>query len=188
MDVFNETNYSGNVPDSTWFRSIQIVALVWGAVVTLKRFWLGLYLGKKTYSNYAEELAKVMSKVLLLCKVAALSREVDASSKRNLPAMENFIERDDFKNMLHAFDDDHASSTKSDTESGRSQVSHGSKKVDPRKCLISPKEVEATGSFNERHKSIISELLGAWEEPDTELGVEVSADYLSFKVRLVRID
>lgn len=43
-------------------------------MVAIKRLWLGLYLGKKTFANYAEDLTKVVKKAVILSDVAALAR------------------------------------------------------------------------------------------------------------------
>jgi len=151
--------YSGGVPDNDWYRRVLIIAIIWGCAVAVKRLWLGLHLGRKTYTNYAEDLARVMAKILLLCEVAALGRELEQDPGGGLPPVDAFgISREDFEGMLHMYDEendnDAASIASTSLTSGK--VSRTSKP------LISPKELNVTGSFTDRHKSVINELLGAW--------------------------
>ena len=150
--------HSGGVADNSWYLSGLIVAICWGGAAALKRLWLGLYLGRKTYRNYAEELARVMQKILLLCEVAALGREMELEAGGNLPPIEEFgISRQDFNNILHMHNDENSVDTGSVAEdflAWKPSCSNGP--------IISPKEVKMTGSFTEKHKCIINELLGAW--------------------------
>ena len=150
--------HSGGVQDNEWYYSALIVAISWGGAVALKRLWLGLYLGRKTYTNYAEELARVMQKILLLCEVAALGRELEQDVGGGLPPIEGFgISREDFNDMLHMYDDenaDDASIVTNDFAAGKADRSS--------RPIISPKDLKVTGSFTDKHKSIINELLGAW--------------------------
>jgi hypothetical protein len=51
IQLFNESNPSGDVVNSEWnFRILAIVAVV-SAVVSVKRMWLGLYLGRQTFGK-----------------------------------------------------------------------------------------------------------------------------------------
>lgn len=75
IDIFNETNPSGLVTDSIWNTRALTIAVTVSAVVAIKRLWLGLYLGKKLFANYAEDLAKVVKKMVVLYDVAALGRQ-----------------------------------------------------------------------------------------------------------------
>lgn len=69
IDLFNASNPSGNVTNFTSYRNILLLAIVGGAAVSIKRFWVGLILGRNTYSRYATDLSAVMSKVLLIGQV-----------------------------------------------------------------------------------------------------------------------
>ena len=52
--MFNKENPSGEVTTSAWFRGCLITAAVVGACVALKRYWIGLYLGRRLYSTYSD--------------------------------------------------------------------------------------------------------------------------------------
>jgi hypothetical protein len=49
IDLFNRSNPSGNILASEWNRRILAIGVSVGLVVAVKRFWLGLYLGKQTF-------------------------------------------------------------------------------------------------------------------------------------------
>jgi hypothetical protein len=49
IDLFNGSNPSGNVLTSEWNRRILAICVSVGLVVAVKRFWLGLYLGRQTF-------------------------------------------------------------------------------------------------------------------------------------------
>ena len=72
-------------------------------VVSIKRLWLGLYLGKKTFKNYAEDLAKVVQKLVTLADVASLARMfqaeamVDDQSVRQLSVSRFGISREEVR-------------------------------------------------------------------------------------------
>jgi hypothetical protein len=95
FDLFNESNPGGNVVDSEWNHRLLAIAVSVSAVVSVKRFWLGLYLGRQTFSKcvcpislvllnahishlqlsvarYSDKLASVMKKILLVSEVASL--------------------------------------------------------------------------------------------------------------------
>lgn len=47
--MFNANNPSGGVTSSKEYQTVLIVAVVIAFVVSVKRFWLGLVQGKRTY-------------------------------------------------------------------------------------------------------------------------------------------
>jgi hypothetical protein len=49
IGMFNEANPSGGVTSSNEYQTVLIVAIVVSFVVAVKRFWLGLVQGKRTY-------------------------------------------------------------------------------------------------------------------------------------------
>jgi hypothetical protein len=56
---------SGGVTDNEWYLRIVSISVCLGVVVAVKRLWLGLFLGKKTYG-------KVVSlHVILICASAS---------------------------------------------------------------------------------------------------------------------
>jgi len=101
-----------------------------------------------------------MAKVLLLCEVAGLSRELESDYEvGELPTVEQFgLSRDDFDNMLHVFDDANAQ----DDVSVSSNTLSTAKSIRSNKPIVHPRELLDSGSLTDKHKSLIIELLGAW--------------------------
>ena len=85
--IFFFSHNSGSITSNEWYTRALLVAVSVSAVVAVKRLWLGLYLGKKTFANYAEDLAKVVKKLVVLSDVASLARQFlieSLESSRNL--------------------------------------------------------------------------------------------------------
>jgi formate hydrogenlyase subunit 3/multisubunit Na+/H+ antiporter MnhD subunit len=51
VHLFNDRNPSGNIVNSIWNHRILAIAVSVGTVVSMKRFWLGLYLGRQTFGK-----------------------------------------------------------------------------------------------------------------------------------------
>lgn len=66
IGLFNEQNPSGHVVDSHLYSQILTVVASISAIVAVKRFVIGLYLGRQTFTHYGEKLAQLMNKVLLV--------------------------------------------------------------------------------------------------------------------------
>jgi hypothetical protein len=171
LTIFNEENPSGEIPASDWNRRILLVAICVGAVVSLKRLWLGLYLGRKTYTNYAEDLAKVMKKVVLLCEVAVLARDLENNfdmlpgKRAGLPSVEDFgMTREEFDDIVQENDESIVSPSvipagEINEDSNRSLLrSRTARNV----FVIDPSDYKSSG-LTDIQKSKINELLGAWE-------------------------
>jgi hypothetical protein len=47
--IFLQSNPSGKVVDSEWNHRILAIAASVGAVVAVKRFWMGQFLGRQTF-------------------------------------------------------------------------------------------------------------------------------------------
>jgi hypothetical protein len=58
-DLFNTTNPSGHVVDSDLNRRILLIMVCVSLAVALKRFLVGLYLGRQTFNHFGAQLAKV---------------------------------------------------------------------------------------------------------------------------------
>jgi hypothetical protein len=52
VGLFNEENPSGHVVDSVWNTRILTIAITVSVCVVLKRFVVGLYLGRQTFGEY----------------------------------------------------------------------------------------------------------------------------------------
>ena len=58
------------------YTGILVVMVVAGGATAFKRYLLGLWLGRRTYTRYAPELSKLMEKAVLIQHVAQLSRSM----------------------------------------------------------------------------------------------------------------
>jgi len=77
IDLFNERNPSGSITSNAWYEKCLVIGVSVSVVVAIKRFLVGLYLGRKQFSHYGEQLAKVMNKMLVVSEVAALARFIE---------------------------------------------------------------------------------------------------------------
>lgn len=103
IDLFNDANPSGDVVNSDWNKTVLLIALSVSIVVALKRFVVGIFLGRATFGeislctvlfssdtfyrsltfilvNYGAQLAKLMQKMLLLREVAKFAKEIERSA------------------------------------------------------------------------------------------------------------
>jgi hypothetical protein len=114
-------------------------------------------------ANYAEDLTKLVDKMLILCEVAALSREIEHevarpfSMKRSLSVSQYGITRQEFDDLLLASDDDEGSS-KSKNAKGLTTESkyQGGLIVDPTSNDL------RRARLDQAQRAKITELLGAW--------------------------
>jgi hypothetical protein len=61
---------------------VLIIGIAVSLAVALKRFAVGLYLGRQTFGHYGEQLeklAEVMNNMLLIGEVAQLAKKIDKS-------------------------------------------------------------------------------------------------------------
>ena len=121
----------------------MILAVCLGIAVTAKRFWVGLFLGRQTYDRYADDLAKVMKKTILVGQVASLARDMEYFGYE----LDDFdVHHDDVYDR--AMKHDEAASTRTGLDSV-GQRSMGA----------------MTKNLNESMRAKVNEMLGAWEEP-----------------------
>lgn len=57
IEMFTAANPGGNVIESIWNHRVLAIAVSLGVVVSVKRFWLGLYLGRQTFGRLRSLLA-----------------------------------------------------------------------------------------------------------------------------------
>lgn len=180
VDLMNENNSSGTVTDSGVYRTVLILAVVISFVVAVKRFYMGIYLGRRTFFRYADDLASVMKKALLVGETASLARDL-AIGRRSLDLSlhgERYLippEEEDGDLCQGAADAAETTAgpepsnfegEASQAESKRSLLGEsatGTKSVPP--------TVELPRSLNAR----IDEILGAWEQPELEKTREENA-------------
>jgi hypothetical protein len=76
VSLFNDTNPSGHVVDSKWNTTVLLIMVCVSLAVALKRFLVGLYLGRQTFNHFGAQLAKVMSKMVLIAEVSQLPKQI----------------------------------------------------------------------------------------------------------------
>eukprot|EP00977_Amphora_coffeiformis_P020775 scaffold8471_cov184-Amphora_coffeaeformis.AAC.20 len=164
LDVFNEANPSGEFVNNDLYYRVLLIAICVGPIVTLKRLYMGLFLGRKSFATYAEDLARVMRKVLLVTQTASLARQLefqaDARGRSNAS----------FQSQLRSIYE-HAE-TATTTGSSRTTTAESGQKMETqhsRGLLLDPaNRNRVTGGLSKAQKAKISELLGDWEEPTRE--------------------
>ena len=62
LGLFNERNPSGNIVSNSWYIRLLSVAVSVSVVVAIKRFLVGLYLGRQTFSKYFDRVFAVFDK------------------------------------------------------------------------------------------------------------------------------
>jgi hypothetical protein len=187
------------VVDSEWNHRILAIAASIGAVVAIKRFWMGQFLGRQTFckyeagtfmylrfrlasfspilrsqyiAQYAEKLAIVMKKILLISQVASLGRDFEKyvgtrGNKLEAPHV------DGLDVLLNYSADDASFDGRSSNIDGRSTgrakpIGNSSERaaMEDKARVIDPDDRNPlTGSLNSFQKIRITQLLGAWEEP-----------------------
>jgi len=75
--LFNVDNPSGLIPNSDSYATLLALGISIGIVTAVKRFYIGLVLGKATCSRYMNDLKKIMRKALLIGQVATLARDME---------------------------------------------------------------------------------------------------------------
>jgi hypothetical protein len=116
IDMFNENNQAGNVTESGIYKRCLCVAVILGVVVAIKRFWLGLWLGRRTYQRYAAQLTSTLKKSLLIGQVASLARDIERFYyKEQLKATREISNPDLLRNIL-------ASTTTNETDEAQMQM------------------------------------------------------------------
>lgn len=166
LAVFNASNPDGGLVNSTWNHRILSVATAISLVAAAKRFWVGIFLGKQTYYQYSDKLASALRKILLICQVATLSRQiVSTQGRKQLLTREAAIFSALTEEKIGGLMDD-AEDSKSGGE-GDESVSFTTRASDPRGGpLIDPHDRSPlTGKLSSTQKNRIVRLLGAWEEP-----------------------
>ncbi|CAB9515705.1 Mechanosensitive ion channel protein [Seminavis robusta] len=149
IGLFNASNPSGNIPGSESHIKVLSIVVSVSVVVAVKRFLIGLYLGRQTFSHYGESLAKVMNSMLLVSEVAGLAKAIEKSKVDEKTMLPVTSEAFGWEGDLCALqDDDNTSAHCSST------IVIDTKNRDP-----------LTGSLPSHEKRKLMQLLGQWEEP-----------------------
>jgi hypothetical protein len=183
------------VVDSEWNHRILAIAASVSALVAVKRFWMGQFLGRQTFckyevgnrihlrfrlasfspilrsqsiAQYAEKLAMVMKKILLISQVASLGRDFEkyVGTRGNNMEAPHVDGLDEMDGLLNYSADDASFDGRS---TGRPSLFGNSSEraaMEDKSRVIDPDDRNPlTGSLNSSQKIRIIQLLGAWEEP-----------------------
>jgi hypothetical protein len=109
--------------------------------------------------NYAEDLTKLVDKIVILCEIAALSREIEddvagpSSLRRSASVTQYGITKEEFVGILEESNNDEGSSISRNTKGNDYQ---GGLIVDPTKSDLRRVRLDQS------QRAKITELLGAW--------------------------
>lgn len=158
--MFTTKNPSGGLTSDGSYLAALIIAVCLGLAATAKRLWVGMFLGRKTFEQYAEKLMEVMESAILVGQVASIARE---------------IKEYEFSYRDYHVDDEVYSRVRgsvvgSDNDPGAGFVP----------SYTSSRSVAANlGNLPEKTRIAIEEALGAWEEPKSVAASEVSIFFSS---------
>jgi hypothetical protein len=142
------------------------------------RFWLASFsptLRSQYIAQYAEKLAIVMKKILLISQVASLGRDFEkyVGTRGNTMEAPHVDGLDGLDGLLNYSADEASFDGRSSNNDGRSTgrpkpIGDSSERAatDAKARVIDPDDRNPlTGSLNSTQKIRIIQLLGAWEEP-----------------------
>ena len=164
LDIFNEENPAGDFVSSEENVRIILVVLGFSIVVAIKRFLIGFYQGRKLFVYYANDLAAVMKKILLVSQVAALAlqlererieEEGDQHETANVRASRAGIDVVVEENAGHNIEKNDDDDSLADSSAPRSDAK-----------LIPDNDDEDYGLLSRVRQRKIDRVLGNWIEPD----------------------
>lgn len=166
-----------------WNHRVLAIAVALGLIVAFKRLLLGLYLGKRTFNAYADQLAKVMKDILMISEVAALAKDFEHEMK--IRAHRKGVTGNQYVAHLKAqqdklfgiFDD----LEDEDKNEGQSYADRSSNKANVDYIVDSEDRNPWSGSLSNAQQMRIIQLLGAWEEPKI---AEKKVEYISVSALL----
>ncbi|KAL3792577.1 hypothetical protein HJC23_005547 [Cyclotella cryptica] len=189
LDIFNSINPVNGVTDNAIYLRFLLMSVFVGAVVSLKRLALAIYLGRRTVKHFGQELEKLMAKMILIGEVAHLAKDIE-NKQTMFPGS---LSPDDdeklvqFRNMIIMEEE---SSTDGVPSERKTLDSNKSKSASEN---LSPNDSNATASLETerraRQQSTTSStkllhLLDEWEEPESTIQKTAKAsvqDLLQFR-------
>mmetsp|Transcript_28640 Transcript_28640/g.69388 ORF Transcript_28640/g.69388 Transcript_28640/m.69388 type:complete len:686 (-) Transcript_28640:49-2106(-) len=155
IELFNECNPSGSVTSNSSYGGLLVYAIFLGILVALKRFWLGLRFGKASYVRYAEKLADILKDLLMVSRVAKVSRYEYYSEMRPHDMDDNSV-----LDFWYAAGEEQEAAPESFLEN----VSEEGQKGKGHKRTYTSMTVESATFMNDKQNEDIRELLGEWED------------------------
>ncbi|KAL3810970.1 hypothetical protein ACHAXA_005386, partial [Cyclostephanos tholiformis] len=77
LDLFNSNNPAGVVTEAETYFKFLLSCIFVGAVVSFKRLFLAIYLGRREVTHFSGELELLMAKMILIGEVANLARNIE---------------------------------------------------------------------------------------------------------------
>jgi hypothetical protein len=178
IGLFNYQNPSGSIPSSELYIRILCIAVAITLVVSLKRLWLGVALGRKTYRFYAEDLAKVMGKICLLRKAVVATNNaarLTTCSRRSRDQRRLRIHPDQYIHLVRYQTREGSDMEEQGKCDNSTKVSFASENVhDLYGDGLIIRDTEASKGhrvLSQAEKTRLNELLGFWEEPEKEYSI-----------------
>ena len=142
-------------------------------MVSVKRVLLGLYLGRRTFQSYADQLANIMKDIIMISEISALGKDFEREMKirasrkgirESAHIAEMSAQREKLVDIFDEMDDETNSHNPSHCATSVSEKSHGQGgKVE---FVIDPEDRNPwSGLLSFTQQQRIIQLLGAWEEP-----------------------
>jgi hypothetical protein len=130
---------------------------------------IGSHCGDSFYwiANYVDDLAKVMSKILCLCEIGALARDIqrqcDMIRIRHRSTLGHAImSKENFEGLMKQADE-WAEDSEKVVHDGAETTSPNERSSTPIGFLINPSDVDIlTGFLSQSQRTKLNELLGAW--------------------------
>jgi hypothetical protein len=119
-------------------------------------------------ANYADDLAKVMSKILRLCEIGALARDIqrecDMIRSRQRSTLGHVImSKENFQGLMQQANDVEDSDKVGHIGAESTSRNEPERSSTPRGFLINPNDIDSlTGFLSQSQRTKLNELLGAW--------------------------
>lgn len=158
VELFNDCNPSGSVTSNAVYAGLLVYAIFLGILVAVKRFWLGLRFGKASYVRYAEKLADILKDLLIVSKVAKVSRQEYYSEMKAQDMDDNSV-----LNFWYSAGDEQEASVAGFSVDNNS-LGGGDKGGKGHQRTYTAMTVESATFMNDKQNEDIRELLGEWED------------------------
>ncbi|KAL7557212.1 hypothetical protein ACA910_001280 [Epithemia clementina (nom. ined.)] len=89
IKVFTAENPSGDIPNSDTYRDVLITMFVVAVAVSIKRYFIGLHLGRRLYLRFNDRLIVLMEEIALISELALWARK--KRDKRQLYSVWNKV-------------------------------------------------------------------------------------------------
>ena len=168
--MFNGSNPDGNLILSNWNHRIIGLATGISLATAIKRFWIAIFFGRQTYYRYSEQLAALMSKMLLISEVAGLSRQASSNLRKRETTIARSFTVNDMDGLMDDAYQDERSTGNDDSLGITATTSAMGLETMKTSVVIDPDDCNPyTGRLSSTQRNRITRLLGAWDEPNEDV-------------------